>query len=222
MYIPDNIIRKRIENVYFIWGRGKTTIAKKLHEKHGFYIYSTDDSRASHVKAADANNQPYMCRDIRGIMKEYGVKDFWALPKEVIREREDHFVQEMTPMIIAVLIELSQKHDIIICEGDIDYKVVIPVASHAVHLCNCGKKFDWFKRSDHDDVAEDMKKRNDLSEEEKQAIIENAYACVAEDEGIVPDWVKEYNIQNIIWDDDTSIEQTACDVDRYSNFQNMR
>ena len=92
MYIPDNIIRKRIENVYFIWGRGKTTIAKKLHEKHGFYIYSTDDSRASHVKAADANNQPYMCRDIRGIMKEYGVKDFWALPKEVIQEREDHFV----------------------------------------------------------------------------------------------------------------------------------
>jgi len=35
MYIPDNIIRKKIENVYFIWGRGKTTIANKLHEKQG-------------------------------------------------------------------------------------------------------------------------------------------------------------------------------------------
>ena len=142
--------------------------------------------------------------------------------KEVIQEREDHFLQEMTPMIVADLIELSQKHDIIICEGDIDYKVVIPVASHAVHLCNCGKKFDWFKRSDHDDVAEDMKKRNDLSEEEKQAIIENAYACVSENEGIVPDWVKEYNIKNIFWDDDTSIEETAHDVERYFNFHNMK
>ena len=48
MYIPDNIIRKRIENVYFIWGRGKTTIAKRLKDKYGFYIYSTDDSRSLH------------------------------------------------------------------------------------------------------------------------------------------------------------------------------
>lgn len=67
-----------------------------------------------------------------------------------------------------------------------------------------------------------MKKRNDLSEEEKRAIIENAYACVSGNEGIVPDWVKEYNIKNIIWDDDTSIEQTTCDVERYFSFQNMR
>ena len=183
MYIPDNIIKKRLANVYFIWGRGKTTIAKKLHEKYGFYIYSTDDSRSPHVLEADEENQPYMCRNF---VREYGVKDFWALPREVITEREAHFVQEMTPMIIADLIELAHQHEVIICEGDIDYSTVIPIASHAVHLCNCGTTFDWFKRSDHDDVAEAMKKRNDLSEEEKQAIIKNAYACVSAEVGIVP------------------------------------
>ena len=219
MYIPDNVIRNRLKNVYFIWGRGKTTIAQKLKEKYGFYIYSTDDSRSLHVLEADTENQPYMCWNV---MKEYGVKDFWALPKEVIREREEHFVQEMTPMIIADLIELSKTHEVIICEGDIDYKVVVPVVSHAVHLCNCGKKFDWFKRPDHDDVTESMKNRNDLSEEEKLAIIENAYACVSGDEVIVPDWVKEYNIKNINWDDDTSIEETTHDVEKYFNFQYMR
>ncbi len=215
MYIPDNVIKKRLANVYFIWGRGKTTVAKKLQEKFGFYIYSTDDSRSSHVREADSENQPYMCWDV---MKEYNVKDFWALPIEVIKEREEHFLREMTPMIIADLLELSKQYEVIICEGDIDYNAVIPVATHAVYLCNYSTTFDWFKRPDHDDVAESLKKRTDLSEVEKQAIIENAYACVAGDEGIIPDWVKDYNIQNINWDDNTSIEKTTCDVSMYFEF----
>ena len=33
MDIADNAIKNRLKNVYFIWGRGKTTIAKKLQEK---------------------------------------------------------------------------------------------------------------------------------------------------------------------------------------------
>lgn len=49
MNIANNIIRNRLKNVYFIWGRGKTTIAKMLREKYGFYIYSTDDSHEAVV-----------------------------------------------------------------------------------------------------------------------------------------------------------------------------
>lgn len=49
-------------------------------------------------------------------------------------------------MIIADLLALSSQHKVIICEGDIDYKAVIPVASHAIYLCNHGTKFDWFAR----------------------------------------------------------------------------
>ena len=26
-------------NVYFLWGRGKTTIANELHRKYGYYVY---------------------------------------------------------------------------------------------------------------------------------------------------------------------------------------
>lgn len=63
IYIADNIIKNRLKNVYFIWGRGKTTIATKLQEKYGYYVYSTDDSRYPHVMEAESDNQPYMCRD---------------------------------------------------------------------------------------------------------------------------------------------------------------
>jgi len=216
MNIPDNILKNRLKNVYFIWGRGKTTIAKKLQEKYGYYVYSTDDSRYDHLLEADMENQPYMCWDVE---KEYGVRNFWELPKKVILEREEYFLKEMTPMIIADLIELSAQHEVIICEGDIDYCSVIPIASHVVYLCNQGEIFDWFKRSDHDDIEVSLKYRDDLNDEEKQAIITNAYECVMENEGIKPEWVKKFQIQNIEWDDNTSVEQTLNEVEVYFNLK---
>ena len=54
----------------------------------------------------------------------------------------------------------------------------------------------------------------------KQAIIVNAYECVMENEGIKPEWVKKYQIQNIEWDDNTSVEQTLNEVEAYFNFKN--
>ena len=125
MIIPDNVLKYKLENVYFIWGRGKTTIANELHEKYGFYIYSTDDSRNWHLKTASPKYQHHMCRDVE---KEYGVKSFWSCRIEVISEREKHFLAEVTPMIIADLIVLSAQHKAVICEGDIDYEEVISVA----------------------------------------------------------------------------------------------
>lgn len=214
MYIANSIIKQRLKNVYFIWGRGKTTIANELHKRHGFYVYSTDDSREPHMYQANPEDQPYMCRDFE---REYGVRDFWELPAEVIAEREKHFIAEMTPMIITDLIELAALYDTIICEGDIDYRAVVPIASHSVHLCNCGKSFDWFERPDHDSL-DGIWQRTDLSEAEKQAIIDNAYRAVSGNEGIVPDWVTELNVRNINWYDSTSIEETAREVEAYFGF----
>lgn len=214
MYIADNIIKNRLLNVYFIWGRGKTTVSDKLRDKYGFYVYSTDDSRDRHRKDASPVYQPYMCYDFE---REYGVKDFWALPRKVICEREKHFLAEMTPMIVVDLIVLSEKHDVIICEGDIDYEAIIPVTAHAVHLCNRGTKFDFFSRPDHTNL-DSIKKRSDLSEAEKESIIENAYSSVGGNEGIIPEWVIVHGVKNIMWDDKTGIEQTVSEVEKYFGF----
>lgn len=88
MNIADNVIKRKIKNVYFIWGRGKTTISKELVKKHDIFIYSTDDSRSWHLKNASPQYQPNICRDFE---KEYAVSSFWELPKEVIAECERHF-----------------------------------------------------------------------------------------------------------------------------------
>ena len=60
MVIADSIIKSRLKNVYFIWGRGKTTIASRLKEQYGFYVYSTDESRDRQIRVANPIDQPYM------------------------------------------------------------------------------------------------------------------------------------------------------------------
>lgn len=215
MNIADGIIKNKLKNVYFIWGSGKTTIANRLNEKYGFYVYSTDESRNRQMKSANPVDQPYMCRDFE---KEYGVKSFWELPKEIIAEREKHFVAEMTPMMVAELIQLSSLHKIIICEGDIDYYAIAPVATNMVHLCNQSTSFDWFDRPDHENILDTVAKRTDLSDEEKQWAIEKAYECVTPAELSVPGWVTELGIKNIVWNDHTSIDTTAGEVAEYFGF----
>lgn len=217
MIVADNIIKRKIQNVYFIWGRGKTTIANELNRRYGYFIYDVDKARERHYRNADPVYQPYMCRDYE---KEYNVSDFWELPPEVIEDRENHWLNEFTPMAIIDLIELSSIHDVILCEGDLESQTVLPVAiiSHIVYLSNQGTKFDWFNRPDHSNSLDSVKNRVDLTEAEKDEIIRNAYNSVAQSESKIPGWVIENNIKVITWNDNTTIDQTTTETSRYFNF----
>lgn len=213
MHITDNVLREKLKNVYFLWGRGKTTIADELQRRHGFFVYRTDESRDRQMELAEPAFQPHMCRDY---VAEYGVRSFWALPPEVIAEREKHFLREMTPMMVAELLALAAQHEVVLCEGDIDYASIAPIASHMLFLWNCGTAFDWFDRPDHSLDA--IKNRTDLTEEEKQAIIDNAYRSVAQNENSLPDWVSAQGVPYVRWDDRTSIKQTADDAEHHFGF----
>lgn len=212
MNIADNIIRNKLKNVYFIWGRGKTTVANILRNKYGCCVFGTDEARDRNMAYACPEYQPFMCRDF---VKEYGVSSFWELPKEVISYREEHFLREVTPMIVADLIALSSRHETVICEGDIDYTAIISVAEHSVYLNNCGTKFDWFDRPDHENIVDITNKRTDLTDEEKAAVIQKAYDAVSGNEGVVLDWVLEKGVKVISWDDSVTAEETAAETAEY-------
>ena len=216
MDIADNIIGNKLKNVYFIWGRGKTTVSNILQNKYGCYIFSTDKARDRNMAYARPEYQPVMCRDF---VKEYGVNSFWELPKEVISYREEHFLQEVTPMIVADLIAISSQYETVICEGDIDYTAIIPIAEHFVYLNNRGTKFDWFDRPDHESIVDITNKRTDLTDEEKAAVISNAYDAVSGNEGVVPDWVSENDVKVISWDDSVTAEETAAETAEYFGFR---
>ncbi len=215
MEFPDNILRQRLENVFFLWGRGKTTIASALSQRYGFPVYSTDEGRDRNWNRARPEWQPFMCRNFE---QEYGVKSFWELPPEVIALRERHVLEEVTPMFLLDLIVLAARHPVVICEGDLDYAAVIPLASHCVHLCNRGTKFDWFGRPDHENIRESVEKRRDLSVEEKEAVIRNAYASVGASQNEIPGWVRENRIKTVFWGDSTGVPATADQVAAYFGF----
>ncbi len=52
----DNIIRSELKNVYFIWGRGKTTVADILRNVYGCFVFGTDEARD--------RNMAYACPEI--------------------------------------------------------------------------------------------------------------------------------------------------------------
>ena len=215
MYIADNIIKKRISNVYFILGRGKTTIANELRHRYNCLIYDVDESRGRHLPDAAPMYQPHMLRNYE---KEYGVSSFWELAPEVISEREVHWLREFTPMAIMDLVTLAPSHEFILCEGDIDHEAIIPIASHIVYLSNCGTQFDWFERPDHIHMLDSVRNRTDISESEKEQIINNAYNSVGSNNTQLPDWVTKHNIKSIVWNDNTTIEQTTSEVAEYFGF----
>lgn len=63
MNISDNVMKYHLRNVYFIGGTacgGKTTMAKRLAEKHGFALYTDGMNYAEHNKIVSPEFQPAM------------------------------------------------------------------------------------------------------------------------------------------------------------------
>lgn len=208
MVIADNVLKQRLQNVFFIWGSGKTTIANVLAEKYGCYVYHTDQERGKFFHMAQPEFQPAMCRD---------VPDYWALEPEDARNWETDIVREFTPMVVADLLVLSARHPRVICEGDLDIAQMLAVAAHAVLLSNHGRGYDFFDRPEQKHMLEDILNRTDLTEEEKARRVQNAYEIVG---GGKPDVLREtpHGVKEIVWDEQTPVEKTAERVAAYFGF----
>ena len=212
MLIPDNVLKQKLNNVYFIWGSGKTTAANELNRRYGFYVYSTDNNRSKHFKNADPKYQPGLCRD---------VPDVWALEPEDASQWEGEIVRDFTPMVIADLIQLSVLHEGVICEGDIYIDAVIPLITHAVTISNYGVPYDFFDRPGQRNMLDEIRNR-DISEEEKEKLIKNAYRIVGGGEKSdlnpkreIPRETTQYGVKQIIRDDNSTVEQTADLIAKY-------
>ena len=206
MEIANNTLKQRLQNVYFIWGSGKTTVANALGEKYGYFVYHTDYERARHCKSAAPAFQPAMCRD---------VPDYWALDPEDARQWEKDIVREFTPMVVADLIALAAKYDRVICEGDIDIDSVIPVVTNAVTISNCGPAYDFFDRPDQREMLDSIRNRTDLNDEEKAARIQNAYAIVGDGTTDIPRETQRYGVKQVIRGETSTVEETAGLVAEY-------
>lgn len=212
MVIADNTLKQKLSNVYFIWGQGKTTIANALAERYGCYVYHTDHERGKHVQNADPELQPALCRE---------VPDYWALEPEDAKQWEKDIVREFTPMVVADLLQLAAQYPYVICEGDIDIDLLIPVVSHAVTLSNCGETYDFFDRPEQRQLLEDILNRTDLTEEKKRQRVENAYSIVSEKGPDVPKETSLYGVKRIFWGNGTTVQETLERVAEYFGWNRL-
>jgi len=211
MIIPDNIISQKLKNVYFIIGKscsGKTTVAKYLSEKYGMYHYSTDDMRKTYYERADIEYQPALCRKI---------KDFYELSVDEALFYEANVAKEITPMIIADLIELSGKYEKIICEGVyavciaplIDYNRII-----YLHTSDEIIKRDFFNRDLQSHILENISNRADISESEKENRINHrkdmACGIISKLEAFIKDDIKRY-----YRDDNSTVEDMTTVIEQH-------
>jgi RimJ/RimL family protein N-acetyltransferase/dephospho-CoA kinase len=110
MNIQNNILKHHIKNVYFICGTacaGKTTMAKLLAEKHGFYLYDMDKEYAAHRAIAQEEYQPDTC---------YHGKNFheqWMRPIKEQARWSMNTLKEQTEMVLIDLIKLSEKQIVV-------------------------------------------------------------------------------------------------------------
>lgn len=110
MNIQNNILKHHLKNVYFICGTacaGKTTMAKMLAEKHGFYLYDMDKEYSAHRAIAKEAYQPDMC---------YHGKNFheqWMRPIKEQARWNMNTLKEQTEMVFIDLIKLSENQIVI-------------------------------------------------------------------------------------------------------------
>ncbi|MDR0286132.1 MAG: MerR family transcriptional regulator [Clostridiales bacterium] len=205
LQIPDNILKRLLQNVYFILGDG-IDVADELSRRYGIFVYHTCQHRYEHSQNADPKFQPGLCSF------EPEIPDYFARDPEETRQKERDVVHDYTPIVIMDLIQLTAKYDKVICENDIDIDSIIQIVSHVVTISSY-KAWDGFI-----DGYENNILSRDISEDEKEELIRKLHAVWGEGKPENPRGIMQYGIKQIYLDVHSTVEQTADTVAEYFGF----
>lgn len=202
LQIPDNVLKRLLQNVYFILGDG-VAVADELGRKYGIFVYHTCEYRHIHHQNADPQFQPGLSCFIENM------PDFFAQDPEDAMQRERGIVHDFTPMVIMDLIQLTANHEKIICENDIDIESILQIITHAVVIANDKPLDDFIDR------YENEIRRRDISEYEKERLIREVNTVWGKGKPESPRETNKYGVKQIIWDDHSTVEQTVDMVAEY-------
>ena len=198
LLIPDNVLKRVLQNVYFIWGSNDgIAVADELGRRCGVYVYHTCDQRSKHAAHSDVHYQPDL------YYSEQNVLDFWVQDPEEAMQREGAIVRDFTPMVIMDLVQLSAQHEYIICENDIDIESITQFITHAVRLTS-PQEAKLF----HDAYVSEISCRA-LSEDAKEELIRAIPSAYSRVKGVTPREMVHQGIVQMVWNEDTTVELMA-------------
>ena len=202
MSIPENVMKRLLQNVYFIWGDG-ADIANELGRRYGIYVYHTCENRGKHTQNADPKFQPGMFRP------EMDFANYFAQDPEDAMRGERAIVRDYTPMVLMDLIQLTATHEKVICENAIDVDSIIPFVTHAVKIIN-DKGIDDFY-----DMYESEIRRRDVSDDEREWLIGRVNMMREKIKREASQEAEQYSIKQFFRDEDSTVEQTADLIEEY-------
>ena len=191
--VPENVLKRLLQNVYFILGEG-AAVADELGRRYGMHVYHTCDNRHKHSQNADAQFQPALCRH---------VPDYFAQDPEDAMAWEREIAHDFTPMVIMDLIQLTANHEKVICENVIDIDSIIQFVTHAVRITNYG---DW---DGFYDLYKSEIRRRDISEDEKERLVRKVRTLREKAKRDISRETIQYGVKQIVQGDDSTVEQIA-------------
>ena len=202
LMIPENVFKRVLRNVYFIFG-GCAAVADELGRRYDFNVYHTCDHRYKHSQNADPKFQPGLCRFVADI------PDFFAQDPTEAMQRESDIVHDFTPMVIMDLIQLAAIHEKVICENDIDIESIFPYVTHVVTI-TCESDFVSFIEG-----YENHIRGRDVTEDEKEKLVRSVKPAVDKAKLEMLRAAEQYGIKQINLNDNWSVGQTADIVAEY-------
>jgi len=206
LQIPDNVLKRLLQNVYFIFGDGAAA-ADALGRRYDIFVYHTCDYRHAHRQNADIKFQP----DLAHFAED--MPDFFALDPADAMRLERGVVRDFTPMVITDLIQLSAAHETIICENDMDIDSIIHIVTNAVIVSD--------NRSWSDFIAhyEEEIRRRDISAAEKERLICKVNDVWGGGKPENPRGTNPYGVKQIFTNEQSTVEQTADAIADYFGMQ---
>ena len=200
--IPDNVLKRVLENVYFILGDG-IAVADELGRRYGMAVYHTCDNRYKHSQNADPQYQPGLCRFTDDN------PDFWVQDPADALQMERDIVHDYTPMVMMDLIQLTAQHEKVICENDIDIDSIVPIITHAIILSNNNTWDDFIAQ------YENGIRSRDISENEKTALISKLKTVWGNGKPENPRNPNPHGIKQLFLDESATLTQTTDAVAKH-------
>jgi adenylate kinase family enzyme len=214
MLIANNILKRNLQNVYFLVGTacgGKTTMGRELSKKHGFTYFSDNWNEPNWKEweaIIDEKHQPFSHNGGTKLSNEEyfsrSVEEFLA---DQNSERSKAASMENTAFSIIEIIKLAQKNTVIadIWITDYDFLLEISDCSRIACLLAPGQLIirDYYERDDHIAFTKAIQALD--NPEQKFAVQNELFRIHAEEEAKK---AEKHNLFSIIRSEESTVENT--------------
>lgn len=211
MNISNNIIKQKLENVYFLCGGscgGKSTIAEILSKKYNIKVYPSDDYKKNFKVELNKKYQPNLTNETYKNPEKY-----YSQPPRAFSEYIECCTREISEFVIADLLTLARDEKIIV-------DAVLPI-DILKQISDFNRVFLLFtsstiKRKEYFERKEKMHEYKKIQKlDNAQFVLKNFLDALTYSDVQLYDEIRESGFKYIERDENTNIEESVRIIERH-------